>query len=202
MGGENIFAIRLSQPKPQEITPVGFGGVPFDDGFRAILSVRMVWAKLQTTVLFGNSLYMIWYDIGQLSRQDGFRAFIKPYFGTAIPAGQLSQPPFAATPAYYMRVQNAGSLVTPPAPPVAVANVTMLDAGFDAFRGYWIEFAGNYFLPPPNGFPLFQNWPNVIRDTANYKGAQPSANNPNPTPGSGGSGGGVGGTGGNGPMSC
>jgi hypothetical protein len=65
----------------------------------------------------------------------------------------------------------------------------MLNAGFDAFRGFWIEFAGNYFL----SFPLFKNWPNVIRDTQNYKGAQPSANNPNPTPGSGGSGGGVGG---------
>jgi hypothetical protein len=202
MAGENIFAIRLSQPQPQEVTPPSFGGVQFEDGFRAILSVTTVVAKLQTTVLFGNSLYMIWYDIGPLSRQDGFKAFLRPYFGTPIPAGQLSQPPFAATPSLYMLVGRGN--IAPPAPPVAVGTVTMLDAGFDAFRGYWIEFANNYFLPPPNGFPLFQNWPNVIRDTANYKGAQPSANNPNPKPGSGGSGGGVGGsgTGGNGPLIC
>jgi hypothetical protein len=50
----------------------------------------------------------------------------------------------------------------------------MLNAGFDAFRGYWIEFAGNYFLQ----FPLFKDWPNVTRDTLNYKGFQGSTNNP------------------------
>jgi hypothetical protein len=201
MAGENIFAIRLSQPKPQQLTPPMQGGVPFDDGYRAILSVTTVVAKLQTTVLFGNSLYMIWYDIGQLSRQDGFKAFLRPYFGTAIPAGQLSTPPFAATPALYM-LRNSTTAIPAEAPPVATGNVTMLNAGFDAFRGYWIEFAGNFFLPPPNGFPLFQNWPNVIRDTANYKGFQPSANNPNNTPGSGGSGGGVGGSGSIPPTTC
>src|SRR5271155_4543122 len=186
--GENIFAIQLSQAQPQQVNPIYGQGI--HDGYRAILSVRMVWAKLQTTVLFGNSLYMIWYDIGQLSRQDGFRAFLKPYFGTSIPAGQLSTPPFAATPTLYMLRQSSGA-IPPEAPPVATGNITMLNAGFDPFRGYWIEFAGNYFL----GFPLFKNWPTVVRDTLNYKGAQPSANNPNPKPGSGGSGGGVGGTG-------
>jgi hypothetical protein len=185
--GENIFALQLSQPKPQQVIPVS--GIPFDDGYRAMLSVTNVWAKLQTTVLFGNSLYMIWYDIGTLSREDGFKAFMRPYFGHPVPAAQLSEPPFAATPALYAM---ANSLPVPaPAPPIATGTVTMLNAGFDAFRGFWIEFAGNYFL----SFPLFQNWPNVIRDTQNYKGAQPSANNPNPTPGSGGSGGGVGGSG-------
>ncbi len=202
MAGENIFALRLSQPKPQQVTPPGLGGVPFQDGFRAILSVTIIWAKLQTTVLFGNSLYMIWYDIGTLSRQDGFKAFLKPYFGTSVPAGQLSTPPFAATPSLYVLRQSAGSLIPSEAPPVATGNVTMLDAGFDPFRGYWIEFANNFFLSPPNGFPLFQNWPNVIRDGPTFKGAQPSANNPNPTPGSGGSGGGVGGTGGIPPTTC
>src|SRR5271169_7062138 len=107
--GENIFAIQLSQAQPQQVNPVYGQGI--HDGYRAILSVTMVWAKLQTTVLFGNSLYMIWYDIGQLSRQDGFRAFLKPYFGTPVPAGQLSQPPFAATPAIYAR---ANSIPVPP----------------------------------------------------------------------------------------
>src|SRR5277367_640785 len=184
--GENIFAIQLSQAQPQQVNPVYGQGI--HDGYRAILSVTMVWAKVQTTILFGNSLYMIWYDIGQLTRQDGFKAFLKAYFKHSIPAAQLSQPPFAATPALYLKANSLP--VAPPAPPTATGNVTMLNAGFDPFRGYWIEFAGNYFLPPPNGFPLFQNWANVIRDTANYKGFQPSANNPNNTPGSGESGGG------------
>src|SRR5271169_2250147 len=186
MAYENIFALQLSQPQPQQITPPGYGGVPFDDGLRAILSVRMVWAKVQTTILFGDSLYMIWYDIGQLTRQDGFKAFLKAYFKHPITGAQLSQPPFAATPAYYLAVQR-GSQISPPAPPVATGKVTMLDAGFDPLRGYWIEFAGNYFLQ----FPLFKNWPNVVRDGPGFKGFQPSANNPGgsgpggSTPGSG-----------------
>src|SRR5271157_5705169 len=170
MAGENIFALQLSQPQPQEVIPIT--GVPWDDGLRAILSVTMVWAKLQTTVLFGNSLYMIWNDIGQISRQDGFKLFLKPYFGVSMLGAQLSQPPFAATPALYARVGYG--MVAPPPPPVAEGKVTILDAGFDPFRGYWIEFAGNYFLT----FPIFKDWPNVTRDTLNYKGFQPSANNP------------------------
>src|SRR5271166_3009542 len=176
---ENIFALRLSQPQPQQVTPPGYGGVAFEDGYRAMLSVTMVWAKLQTTVLFGNSLYMIWYNIGTLSPQDGFKAFLKPWFGASIPAAQLSQPTFAATPALYLITGRVN--VAPPAPPTATGNVTILDAGFDAFRGYWIEFAGNFFLT----FPLFKNWPNVIPQTQNYLGAKGSANNPNPKPGSG-----------------
>jgi hypothetical protein len=172
MAGENIFALQLSQPQPQQVTPPGFGGVAFEDGYRAMLAVTTVWAKLQTTVLFGNSLYMIWYNIGTLSPQDGFKAFLRPYFGTSIPAAQLSQPPFAATPALYLLSGRVN--VAPPAPPTATGRVTILNAGFDAFRGYWIEFAGNYFLT----FPLFKDWPNVIRDGPKTQGFQPSANNP------------------------
>jgi hypothetical protein len=184
--GENIFALQLSRPQPQQVTPPGYGNVAFEDGYRAMLSVTMIWGKVQTTILFGDSLFMISYDIGQLSRQDGFRLFMKPWFGASIPAAQLSQPPFAATPAYYLMANRAN--VAPPAPPVAMGNVTMLDAGFDPLRGYWIEFAGNYWLT----FPLFKNWPNVIRDAPGFKGFQPSANNPGgsgpggSTPGSGG----------------
>jgi hypothetical protein len=184
--GENIFALQLSQPQPQQVTPPGYGNVPFEDGLRAIMTVNMIFAKVQTTVLFGDSLFMLSYDIGQLTKQDGFRAFIKAYFNHPITGAQLSQPPFAATPAYYLRANQTAS-VSPPAPPVAKGKVTMLDAGFDPLRGYWIEFAGNYWLH----FPLFKNWPTVIRDAPGFKGFQPSANNPGgsgpggSTPGSG-----------------
>src|SRR5271170_1703458 len=174
--GENIFALQLSKPQPQEVIPVS--GVPWDSGLRSILSVRMVWAKVQTTILFGDSLYMIWNDIGQLTRQDGFRMFLRAYFKHPIVGAQLSAPPFAATPALYALAQ---SLPVPlPPDPIAIAPVTMLNAGFDPFRGFWIEFAGNYYLT----FPLFKNWPVVVRDGPGTKGFQPSANNP----GSGGSG--------------
>lgn len=177
---ENIFALQLSQPQPQQVTPPGFGGVPWDDGLRAMLSVRQIWAKVQTTVLFGDSLFMIWYDIGQFTRQDGFQIFLKNYFNRPITAAQLDRPPYAATPAMYSRFLP----LPPPPTPIAKGAVTMLNAGFDPLRGYWIEFAGNYFLT----FPLFKNWPNVVRDSLNFKGFQPSANNP----GDGGSGSGSG----------
>ena len=172
MANENIFALQIARPQPQQITPPGFGGVPFDSGLRAMLSVRTIWAKVQTTVLFGNSLFMIWYNIGQLDPQTGFQMFLKPYFNRPILGAQMAMPPFAATPALYLK---ANSLPVPPPPsPVAEGLVTPLNAGFDALRGYWIEFAGNYFLT----FPIFKDWTNVIRDGPDYKGFQPSANNP------------------------
>jgi hypothetical protein len=190
--GENIFALQLSQPQPQQITPPGYGGVAWEDGLRAVLSVRTIWGKVQTTVLFGDSLFMLSYDIGTLSKEDGFKAFLKQLFGRPIPAAQLSQPPFAATPALYQRANTVGR-IAPPVPPVATGTVTMLDAGFDPFRGFWIEFAGNYWLH----FPLFKNWPSVIRDGPAAQGFKPSANNP----GKGGLGGG--GTGsGTPPVNC
>ena len=182
MSAENILAFQFSQPQPQQITPPGFGGVQWDSGLRAMLSVRTIWAKVQTTVLFGDSLYMIWYNIGQLSPQDGFRAFMKPWFNAPITAVQLDRPPFASTPAVYLRANSVP--VAPPPTPIAQGIVTVLDSGFDPFRGYWIEFKGNYFLQ----FPLFKNWPNIIREGPTFKGFQPSANNPGSGSGSGGSG--------------
>jgi hypothetical protein len=180
MAGENIFALQLSQPQPQEITPPGFGGVPWDSGYRSVLQVTMIWAKVQTTVLFGNSLYLIWNNAGSLDPQRAFQLFVKSYAGHPVPAAQLPYPPFAATPAVYLRA-NSMANVPPPPTPTSTGKVTMLDAGFDPLRGYWIEFAGNYWLQ----FPLFKDWPNVVRDGPATKGFQPSANNP----GSGGAGG-------------
>lgn len=186
MGG-NIFALQLRNPNPQDVLPIS--GIPWDSGLRSMLSVREIHAKLQTTVLFGDSLFMMSYDIGQLSKQDGFSAFLKNYYGKSIVAAELDKPPYAAVPALYNRFP--GLPISPPDLPISIGPVTILSSGFDPLRGFWIEFAGNFFLT----FPIFKDFPNVVRDTQNYKGAQPSANNPNPTPGSGGSGGGGGGTG-------
>jgi uncharacterized membrane protein YgcG len=178
---ENIFALQLGEPQPQQVIPVT--GVPWDSGLRAILSVQTIVAKLQTTVLFGNSLYMISYDVGQFSRADGYKYFLQKYFGKELTGVQLSAPPFAATPYLYIMT---GLPVPPPPTPIATGTVKILNAGFDPFRGYWIEFHGNYYLH----FPLFKNWPDVIRDTPNYKGYQPNT--------SGGQGGGPGSGGNNG----
>jgi hypothetical protein len=177
MSGENIFALQYT-PTPGQTIPNS--GVQWDQGLRSILAVRMVWAKVQTTVLFGDSLYLIWYNTGTLDPQTAFKVFLTQFFNRPMPAAQLPYPPYAATPAVYARYPYGGALMPPPIP-TSSGNVTMLDAGFDPFRGYWIEFAGNYFLT----FPLFKDWPNVIRDGPNYKGFQPSGNNPGS--GSGGS---------------
>lgn len=173
-----------------------FGGVAWDSGYRAVLAVTMVWAKLQTTVLFGNSLYLIWNNTSMLDPQTAFSGFVDRYSGRPVPAAQLPYPPFAATPAYYLRSMNTPNIQPPPVP-TSQGNVTMLQGGFDPLRGYWIEFAGNYFLQ----FPLFKDWPTVVRDGPAAQGFAPSANNP----GSGGLGGGGTGTGGSGsgnPPNC
>jgi hypothetical protein len=194
MAGENIFALQLSAQQPQEVLPASYGGVAWDSGYRSVLAVTMIWAKVQTTVLFGNSLYLIWNNTSSLDPQQAFTGFVKRYGGRPIHAVQLPYPPFAATPAYYMRSTNTPNIQPPPVP-TSAGFVTMLDAGFDPLRGYWIEFAGNYYLQ----FPLFKDWPTVIRDGPATKGFQPSANNP----GSGGSGSGSGGSGsGTPPQNC
>ena len=183
MAGENIFALQLSAQQPQEVLPPGFGGVAWDSGFRSVLAVNIVWAKVQTTVLFGNSLYLIWNNTSQLDPQTAFSNFVKQYSGRPIAAAQLPYPPFAATPAYYLRT-NSYPNIQPPPVPTSQGKVTMLQGGFDPLRGYWIEFKGNYFLE----FPLFKDWKNVIRDGPGTQGFQPSANNPGSGSGSGGSG--------------
>ncbi len=167
MADENILAIRLSTPEPQQRLP--WDGVPFEHGWRAVMSVRMIRAKVQTTILYGDSLYMIWYNIGSMSPQEGFSFFLKDYYNTPMTYGQLSQPPYAAIPGRYRRLVPT----PPPPPPTAIGVMTILNSGFDPFYGYWVEVAGNYFLT----MPLFKDWKNVIRDGPDFKGFQSSQNN-------------------------
>jgi hypothetical protein len=141
-------------------------------GHRCILSVTSIVAKVQTTVLFGNDLFAV----GRLSNLDEptiFKNFLTSYANRSEEWAQLSQvppPPIPLNLAYLM----SASINPIVAPPVSRGKIVLLSAGFDALRGYWIEFAGNYFLE----FPLFKDWPNVIRDGPNYKGFQGSQNNP------------------------
>lgn len=177
MAGGSIFALRLRNPNPNDVIPNT--GVQWDSGLRAIMVVRQIQAKLQTTVFFGDSLFMLSYDIGQLSKQDGFTAFLKPFFGKFVTGAELDRPPFAATPALYRLIP--GLPVPPPDAPIATGFVQMLSSGFDPLRGFWIEFAGNYFLT----MPIFKDFQNVVREGPTFKGPQ----------GSGSSGSGVGGSG-------
>lgn len=175
MGGGNIFALRMSNPEPQEVLP--WDGVQFRDGWRSLMTVTDILANVQTTVFFGVSLYMIWYNIGSLSPQEGFSFFLKPLYNKPLYCAQLTQPPYAAVPAQYRVLQST----PPPPPPTAVGICTILNSGYYPLRGYWIELAGNYFLT----MPIFKDWPDVKRGGPNFTGFQPSQNNP----GSGGPGG-------------
>ena len=161
---ENILAIQLSAAEPGQILP--WDGVAYADGQRAIMTVNQVLAKVQTTLFFGDSLYMIWYSIGTMKPQDGFSFFLKEFYNRPMPYAQLSQLPYASTPALYRKMVQT----PPPAPPVATGNLTLLNSGFDPSKGYWVEFAGNYFLT----MPLFQNTEGiqVVRDGPNYRGFQ------------------------------
>lgn len=194
MASGNILAIKLGT------THVGVPGFSTQSGYRAILAVRTIVAKVQTTVLFGDSLY----SVGPQSNLDSFtifRMFVNSYGGRNEIWAQLSQVPLFTSSTYNLQYQ-AGFLQVPQPPPISEGQVTALQGGYDPLRGYWVEFAGNFFL----GFPLFQDQAaNVIRDGPTFKGFQPSANNPGSgSGGTGGSGtgGSSGGTGGGFPPVC
>lgn len=178
----NILALKLGVSEPGQVVP--WNGNPIEDGWRTVMSVQSIWAKVQTTVLFGNSLYMIWYNIGQLDPQQGFKFFLSQYYNIPMNWAQFANLPPAARPAQVYRGMGPTPNAPPFSPPVEMGPITMLNAGFDPLRGYWIEFAGNYFL----SFPIFKDWPTVIRDGPNYKGFQTSGapgqgNPPGGTPG-------------------
>lgn len=166
-----ILAIQMNTPR----TITTLNGVQEQLGYRLILSVRMILAKVQTTVLFGNDLY----GIGLMSNLDEmtiFKNFVTSFANRPEIWLQLVDVPNPPVP-----YPSQLFAVRPTYPPSASGPLVVLDAGYDAMQGYWIAFAGNYFLT----FPIFKNFPNVIRDGPDYNGFQPSLNNA-VTPGSNG----------------
>jgi hypothetical protein len=133
------------------------------------MAVTRILAKLQTTILYGNSLYMMGWDAGQLNAQEGFIFFTSQTYNRSCIWGELSVMPPSAVPGliYGQGMQSA----FPPPPPAKKGTIKLLSSGFDPYRGYWMEFAGNYFLT----FPIFKDWPNVIRDGSVFHGKQSSS---------------------------
>lgn len=148
-------------------------GVQEQIGYRPILSVQRIVAKVQTTVFFGNDLY----GIGLMSNLDEmtiFKDFVTSFANRVETWVQLLVIPNPPIP--YPRLPYLMTGYTQAIPPISTGKVVVMDAGYDPLRGYWIEFAGNYFLQ----FPIFQDWANsVTRDGPPYKGFQPSTNNSN-----------------------
>jgi len=154
-----ILAVQMQTP---EVIQLPTGGGTEQTGYRCILAVSSILAKVQTTVLFGRDLY----GIGLMSNfpeEQIFPRFVNSFKDRPWKWAQLNAIPNPAVP-YPQQL--------PPAqPPVATGVITVLNSGWDAMFGYWIEFKGNYWLH----FPLFKDWASlVIRDGPNYKGFQPS----------------------------
>jgi hypothetical protein len=160
-----ILALQLA--RPYVITTLS--GVQEQIGYRPILSVQGIVAKVQTTVLFGNNLYVIG-PTSSLSADTIFVNFVKAYSNRVETWVQLMEIPNPPIP--YPSIQFQYRQISPPA---ARGKITALNSGYDPLRGYWIEFLGNFFLE----FPLFKDWPSVTRDGPNYTGFQPSGNDVN-----------------------
>lgn len=168
--------LALQESRPWQITTVT--GVQEVVGYRPVLAVYLIRAKLQTTVLIGNDLFGI-RPMSSLDEPTIFNNFFRPKIGVPLPWVQLPSipiPPMAAPPLALL----ASGLPTAPTP-YSSGTLKIADLGVSMGNQYWIEFWGNYFL----NFPIFPNFNGVIRDTLNYQGFQPSANNPG-TPGGGG----------------
>jgi hypothetical protein len=164
----NILAIRISPDQPLEPNPynltVRSGLVPF-------LAVATIYAHVQTTTFVGNSLYMIHYDCGQFTTEDAFKNFLKTYFNTTRDFAQLVVPPRSLSPRLYLSSQP------PSPPPQGEETHVILDAGYEPVLGFWVTFVGNYFL---TFHKIFRDWPQggTIRTGPDFKGFQPSKNNP------------------------
>jgi len=154
----NILAVRLGP-----VEQMGFG---VDTGLRAVLAVSFIQADTATYTCYGQSLYMIHYDVGQLTVQDSFAFFCRQFYNKPFEWDQLSAPPPNPL------LQNSRVYLIPvpqTAPPAAIGTMTLLEAGYDPLKGFWLRFAGNFDLT----CPLFKGQESksigVNRTTPNYQ---------------------------------
>lgn len=156
----NILAVQIGPA--QDMGTGQAGGIVKDTGQRAVLAVTFINADTQTTTFYGNSLYLIWYNVGQLDCIQAFTFFCKQFYNKNYVWWQLNAPPpnpLMASSQVYLIPQ------APPPPPVASGNMTLLNSGYDPVRGYWLQFAGNFDLT----IPLFKGFGGVNRNIPNYQ---------------------------------
>ena len=137
-------------------------GMAVDTGLRAVLAVNYINAEVQHYTAFGQSLYMIHYDVGQLTCEDAFAFFCKQFYNKSVEWQQLSAPPpnpLMTSSQIYLIAQP------PPPPPIAIGNMTLLAAGYSPLKGFWLKFKGNFDLT----CPLFKGFAGVHRNIPNYQ---------------------------------
>jgi hypothetical protein len=157
MSVENILAIQIGEEQT-------WANGAVDTGQRAVLAVTSISADVQTTTFYGNSLYMIHYDVGQLSCFEAFSFFCKQFYNLSLPWYQLPAPPpnpLLASSQIYLIAQP------PPPPPIANGMMTLIDSGYDPLLNYYLTFQGNFDL----SIPLFKREGHcmVRRKTPNYQ---------------------------------
>jgi hypothetical protein len=156
----NILAVQVGEA--QNMGTGQAGGIVVDTGQRAILAVTFINADIQTTTFYGNSLYLIWYNVGQLDCIQAFTFFCKQFYNKSYLWWQLAVPP----PNPLMASSQIYLVPRPPAPPpIASGMMTLLDSGYDPLKGYWLKFAGNY----DNTCPVFKGYTGVNRNIPNYQ---------------------------------
>ncbi len=153
MSQENILAVQTGEPQ--------MVGSAIDTGQRAILSVTSVVADVQTTTFYGNSLYLIWYNVGQLDCFQAFTFFCQQFYNKPMMWWQLAVPP----PNPLLAASQIYLVPTPPPPdPIANGVMTLVDSGYDPMKNYYLTFLGNFDLEIPlfkgNAFPVTRNTPN------------------------------------------
>jgi hypothetical protein len=150
---ENIMAVRVGEEQML--------GNTVDSGLRAVLAVNFIIADVQTYTMYGQSLYMIHYDVGQLNSQDAFAFFLKQFYNKSVEWQQLSAPPINPL----MSAQIYMIAAPPPPEPIAIGNMTLLEAGYSPLKGFWMKFSGNFDLT----CPMFKGFGGVTRNTPNYQ---------------------------------
>jgi hypothetical protein len=157
MGIENILAVQLGEEQT-------WANGAVDTGQRAVLSVTGISADVQTTTFYGNSLYLIWYNVGQLDCFQAFTFFCKQFYNRPMMWWQLAAPP----PNPLLQSSQIYLIAQPPPPdPIAGGTMTLIDSGYDPMKNYYLTFQGNFDL----SIPLFkrEGCGMVKRNTPNYQ---------------------------------
>src|SRR5271165_6380088 len=138
-------------------------------GYQAMLSVESYLPKVQSTIFYGQTLYMLTHSVGIYDKPSGFLRFMDQYIHKRPRIwGELSEIPI---PPQFNRI-NLFPPLPPSEPPIVEAKLRVWGAGYDSEKGYWIEFKGNYWLE----MPLFQ--PAIGNDYMNVNGRRNKAVGP------------------------
>jgi hypothetical protein len=119
--------------------------IKLPDHYLPVLAVNAVEKRVQTTVLWGDTLL---YSQTWLPENLYFTQLLQSWSNIPMTWGEFINVPISYRPPQDFILHNLPIEFTP----VAEKTATLLSTGFDPIKRYWAEFAGNYNLY----FGLFQ----------------------------------------------